>query len=335
MSGEKNTKKKTETAEQKAAKKEALNRTRNLKQLKKRLKREKLTYSQMSSFLGVSQPRVKQYLEILRETGVEVPFDKQGRQHYFWIPSVPLRRNKKNEFDIPKDSQGYTVLGIISDTHIGSKYHNSEALEKMYDEFERNKVKFVLNAGDLTEGNGRLYRGQLQEVSHFGFEALVKHTVKTYPKRKGVRTGIISGNHDMSFWNDVGADIVKHISNQRDDFDYLGQLSGWVDVNSIEIYMVHPSGGMPYSRSYKIQKQIEQMVTKPDVLVRGHLHVSMYLPYVGVQGIEAGCFQNQTPYLERKGLRPEVGGWIVKIKQNEVGDLKEVIPIWNDYSNCF
>ena len=305
-------------------------RTKN--KLKNKLKKEKLTYNDIESEFDLTRNEVKEYLDNLRLDGFEIPHDIQNHQFAFWIPSAPLRENQENTYKVQKDENGDIKIGIISDTHIGSKFHAEKALNKMYEEFEKNDVYLILHAGDLTEGNGHIYRGQLFEMSDFGYNNLVDKVIKTFPQKEDALTAIISGNHDMSFYNDCGADLVKDVCNQREDLDYMGQYSAKLKINDLEGYIVHPSGGMPYSRSYKIQKMIESMETRPAFLIRGHLHVAMSLPYLGTQGIEAGCFQYQTPYLARKGLHPEVGGWILTIKSDGKGKIKEFNPRWISYS---
>ncbi len=85
---------------------------------------------------------------------------------------------------------------------------------------------------------------------------------------------------------------------------------------------MHGDSGNTYARSYRMQKIIEQAApeAKPDVLVLGHYHTNVLLPeYRNVTGLQLGCFQAQTPYLVRKGLYPEVSGWIVEFKVNNKG----------------
>jgi len=104
---------------------------------------------------------------------------------------------------------------------------------------------------------------------------------------------------------------------------------------------MHPDGGTPYARSYRLQKIIEQLSpeNKPNILVAGHLHIEAILPmYRNVLGIQLPCFQAQTPYLARKGLYPELGAWILEFGVDDKGmtdvlykHIPFYIPIKNDY----
>ena len=58
---------------------------------------------------------------------------------------------------------------------------------------------------------------------------------------------------------------------------------------------------------------------KPHILGIGHFHKAEYMPrYRNVKAIQAGTFQDQTPFMARKGLAAHVGGWIIEIT---LGDL--------------
>ena len=305
-------------------------RTKN--KLKNKLKKAKMTYKEIESEFSLKQTEARAYLEELRGDGFEIPHDIQNKHHAFWIPSAPMRENQENHYTLEPDKDGYIKFGIVSDTHFGSKFSAEKELEDIYTQFKEEGFELVLHAGDLTEGNGNIYRGQLFEMNTFGYNNLVDKVEKDYPKKEGITTAIISGNHDMSFYTQTGADLVKDVCSRREDLDYLGQFSAKVFINDLEGFIVHPSGGMPYSRSYKIQKMVESMETRPAFLIRGHLHVAMAIPYLGTMGVEAGCFQFQTPYLARKGLHPEVGGYMIKLKTDGKGKITEFEPKWISYS---
>jgi len=303
---------------------------KKLAKLEKLLRTGKYDYDAIQSMLDVDYDYARKLVQLLRDRGIEVRYDIHKGRRYFYVPDAPDDVNGTYKINIPTDRNGYFKVAVIGDTHIGSKYEALDRLHDFYDLLERENVPIVIHAGDLTDGNGRQYKGHLNEVKVYGFENLLEYTVENYPKREGVKTVVISGNHDLSFWKQNGVDIVKAISRERDDILYAGQLSAYIEINGVKFYVVHPDGGMAYARSYKLQRMIEQMEEKPDVVVRGHLHISMYLPYLRVHGFEAGCFQYQTPYLARKGLRPEIGGWILEIKA-ENGKIKEIKPRWISY----
>ena len=188
----------------------------------------------------------------------------------------------------------------------------------------------MICCGDVVEGNGKVYRGQLYDMFVHGATAHRDYAVQTYPKRKGMTTYIIGGNHDESFYRSEGYEIVKHVAEKREDLEYLGMYGAHLNVGNIKIYMMHGAAGVAYARSYKLQKIIEQMAPqkKPHLLFSGHWHVATHLPmYRNVEGFSLGCFQSQTGYLRRKGLYPTNSGLVVKIYPDENG-LKGIDTHW-------
>lgn len=251
--------------------------------------------------------------------------------------------------DLPKMDETYefpkllepTEIGIVSDTHLGSKCQQITHLNRFYDFCYDRGIKVMLNCGDIIEGNGKVYRGQEYDMFIHGATAQQEYAVKVYPKRRGMVTYIIGGNHDESFYKSDGNEIVRHISEKRDDILYLGMYGAHLKLGDIKIYMMHGAGGVAYARSYKLQKIIEQMAPqkKPHLLFCGHWHVATHLPmYRNVEGFSLGCFQSQTGYLRRKGLYPTNSGLVVKIHPDE-GGLKGIdthweyyhVPVENDY----
>ena len=301
--------------------------------LNKILKKEKLSYKDIGRKLNVDYNTARLLVRNLRNSREELHEDILDNRKYFWIPTSPLRENLTKEFTLDKSGSGWRKLGLVSDTHMNSKYEADTELQQIYDTFADESIELVAHAGDLTDGNGRMYRGHLNEINRYGYQNILDDTIRRYPKRDSMASAVISGNHDMSFWKSEGADIIREFANRRDDIKYLGQLSAIMEIDGLKTYLVHADGGMPYARSYKIQKMVEQMHEKPDLLFRGHLHVAMYLPYIGVHNFESGCFQKQTPYLARKGLHPEVGGWIIEFKMDKFGNLEEIKPRWLDYGS--
>ncbi|RLJ03614.1 MAG: hypothetical protein DRP11_00015 [Candidatus Aenigmatarchaeota archaeon] len=285
--------------------------------LLKILKSGKHTYGEISQRLGMKKSKVRRRIAKLRERGLNIrsEYTPQGNLvHYLQTepePAIPI--------DIPEAS----IIGILSDTHLGNKYARPDKLRKFYDIAEKEGAELFLHAGDLTDGDGKVYRGQLNELLVYGFDETIDYVLKEYP-RSSRKTYIISGNHDDSFLKTVGADIIKAICQEMEDMEYVGSVSARLKMGNKEIEIVHGSGGVPYARSYQSQKQLEQMAERPFLLIRGHLHISLFMPYLESFVIEAGCFQEQTPYLKRKGLYPQVGGWILEIKGEKIR------PYWVD-----
>jgi len=207
-------------------------------------------------------------------------------------------------------------VGIVSDTHLGSNYCYLELLEAAYDVFADNGVRAVYHCGDLLDGEN-MYRGQVYEISHHGADEQVKLCVDHYPSRDGITTHFITGNHDQSFYKRSGVDVGKLIDAARPDMNYLGPDQAMIEIGNDKpwrLMIMHPSGGTAYAISYKAQKAIESLSggRKPNVLALGHYHKADFLPACrNVCGIQAGCFQRQTPYMATKPTPAHLGFWIL------------------------
>jgi len=202
-------------------------------------------------------------------------------------------------------------IGIVSDTHLGSKYEDVQALHSFYELAEHEGVSCVLHAGDIIQGE-RLYRGWEYETHTFGADAQVNYVKEIYPQN--LKTYFITGNHDLSYWKSVGVDIGDLLDSEN--LIYLGQLQADIKIGGAKFRLMHPDGGGAYALSYKAQKIAEQIASgqKPNVLILGHWHTIHYFYYRNINIFNAGSFQKQTPWLMRKGINTTIGGWIITFR---------------------
>jgi len=192
----------------------------------------------------------------------------------------------------------------------------------------------IFHGGDVVEGSGKLFKGQIYEMFLHGSDSQIGYTIENYPKAGKIKTYMIGGSHDYSFYKDIGYDILEAIAEKRKDIHYLGMNGAFLKVGNISIYLMHGSGGVAYARSYRIQKIIEQMSPeqKPHILLLGHYHVPCWLPgYRNVEGLQLPCFQAQTPYMKGKGLFPFIGGIILEFTHDKTGLTSfkpEIVPFY-------
>lgn len=234
-------------------------------------------------------------------------------------------------------------FAIIGDTHLGSKYTQFTHLNNFYDICEAEGIKDVYHAGDVTDGV-KMRPGHEYELYAVSTDDMVQDVIKNYPKREGVTTHFITGNHDASIYKHVGHDIGRSIAHFRKDMDYLGRDCAVINLtNKCTLELRHPWDGTAYSLSYKPQKMIEAMESdsKPNILAIGHYHKAEYLFYRNVHAFQTGCFEGQTPFTRGKGISVHLGGWIITIKVAKDGSIKSISPqfipyyksITDDYKN--
>lgn len=244
------------------------------------------------------------------------------KERGFFVSKVPPQTSGKVfKFDVaPMVGRKYR-FGIISCTHLGSMHQQLTHLYSFYTYCKQAGVKMVLHCGDIIEGE-KIFRGQEYTVFAHGAKAQVDYAVDNYPRVEGIATKVIMGNHDESFFVHSGANVVEDIARRRDDIEYLGDYLAFVKIDSITVGLMHSAGGVAYSRSYKVQKIIEQLAPemKPNILAIGHWHINCLIPaYRNVEGISIGCFKSVDPYLTRMGLFPNVGGVVVEVEVDDKG----------------
>jgi hypothetical protein len=235
-------------------------------------------------------------------------------------------------------------FAIASDIHAISKYAQPTALNQFIKyAYEEYGARHIMVPGDLTDG-AFVYRGHLDEMIPqarpmdrtrvwMTAEAAVQTLDFYFPKYDGLTYFAMGGNHDRTLLTNSGMDPIRMICDRRADFHYGGYDKYSVRLTEKSyVRLVHPSGGVPYARSYKLQKGIENLAFEAlrqamledqppmiSVLVLAHYHLTSHSPEPPLHGILAGCFQGQTPYLVQKHLVPHIAGIIIEIKFDSLG----------------
>lgn len=285
---------------------------------------------QLADELDISPTRTRQVIELLQHRGYQI--DLADDDHELEAVQASQLLATKNRYDL--QSGELLEVGIISDTHQSSKEHAGPELEAAYDEFERREIATVLHAGDLVAGIG-IYRTQRQDIVHHTFEEQVDNSVEHYPRRTGIRTLLISGNHDLEGqFGSMGADPVKAVTNRRDDMQYLGAYAAAIELpNGGHLMLVHGRGGGGYAISYKPQRWVEGLPPgrKPGLVAFGHWHIMGWFQHRQVNLLLGGCFEWQTSLLIRLGLQPAVGFWIVRMRLADDGSLMNMATEWTQF----
>jgi len=251
------------------------------------------------------------------------------------------------------EEYGEFIIGIISDTHFGSKYAQITNLHRCMEELYRGGVRHVLFCGDLTAGD-KVYRGQVHDLVTPSGPEQAALAVAYLPRYEGLTYYMIGGNHDFSFIKENGYNVIKDVASKRDDIVYIGfDLADVPILPGVDARLWHPMGGVPYAYSYRMQKHVEEMAFaelqkvierqhSPAVraLFAGHLHIRVLFDAGPIVCVQVPCFEGQTPFLKRKGKTPVIGGFIYEFRMTSNGVFVEDWPrrknfaeIPNDYLN--
>lgn len=220
-------------------------------------------------------------------------------------------------------------FGIVSDTHLGSRYALPECLAEAYGVFQREGITNVYCPGNLLDGE-KTYRGQEYEIEVMGVDNVVANLARVWPRVEGITTHHVASSscHEGYYLKSAGVLIGKLIEQARPDMPYLGLDEADIQMMDAEhkpvMRIVHPGGGTSYADSYRPQKIVESYsgAEKPDILVIGHHHKGGSYDIRDVQVVQAQCLQRQTPFMRKKSIRAVLGFWIVEARFTEDGSLR-------------
>jgi len=295
-----------------------------LERAREALKRKRsYKVDELADKLDVSPRRIREAVEKLREAGFRIPEEREGVIQLDKI--APARDDETHKLPLALLDGDTIRFGVVSDTHLCSKECALDELHLAYDVLEREGITDVFHPGDLVAGMG-IFPAQHLYITHHSFESQRDFTVENYPRRKGITTHIIGGNHDLEgTFGKAGADPVQGVANKRDDFNYLGPYSAWVELaNGGYIHLLHGKGGMSYAYSYKAQKIVDGygQGRKPGALLLGHYHVQGNFSPRAVHTMFPACWEWQSvQFGARLGLRPTVGFHIVEARLGDDGTI--------------
>ena len=213
-------------------------------------------------------------------------------------------------------------IGVMGDMHIGHSKFRPDVLDKAFKFYKQEGVEVIYQAGDILEGmSGR--PGHIYELNQIGFNAQINYA-QSLLSSAPAPIYAITGNHDQWYLKkgDAGVDVGEELEARLSNFHYLGMNEADVKLkDNVTLKLFHPNDGTAYAQSYKIQKLIESFTEseKPNILVEGHYHKSLYTHIRGVHGFEAGCFQDQSEFMRLKKLPANVGFWLLDIYTGKNG----------------
>lgn len=206
-------------------------------------------------------------------------------------------------------------VGIVSDTHMGSKRSEVELLNRAYEQFQKRWIDVAVHAWDILDGSG-VYKWQEYELKHHGLQEQVWAVVEDYPTIPWVKTHYILGNHDEAWLKKAWADVGEMISAKRPDMINHWFYNAKFALNNIDFQLHHGGGSASYAKSYRIQKYLENDATPGDVYVLWHYHDALYLLYRNTHCYLPGAFQWETLLAKRFKLGNSIGCWYTEINKD-------------------
>ena len=215
--------------------------------------------------------------------------------------------------------KGRLKFALVSDTHLGNKQSAKKELSDFYKKAWDEWVEAFIHCGDLVDGTGNVFKGQVYELENVGYDEQLKTAVNDYPYYWDIKTYVVWWNHDESFLKENWANIIKNIANLRDDIIDMWFYDARIKLNGVDINAHHWWWNMSYAKSYKPQKLIENIDTRnqPDIFASGHWHDALYMAYRNIHSFLPWAFLKQNLLAKRFNLGTTIWGWIVEV------DIKE------------
>lgn len=285
--------------------------------------------------------QVEATIESLRKNGYDIPdFDIASKTYC-------LKRGLKEKF-LPLDTKTFYAKSLkmanFSDTHLGCKHARPELIAEVYKIAEKEAVDLITHSGDVFEGEDS-YKGQVRDLIKIGADEQRDYGYEVWPKSK-IPTVLVRGtSHELVYLLKCGHDIVNTFVKMAPlcgiyNLKYLGGHRGIVNFKGVKIELVHPKGGVPYGKSYRLQKRIEQLVSvisadeekAAKIIFTGHLHVAAFMLYKGMAAFLVPCLEDQTEYLSSKDLVPWLGMWITTVYLDSYDNITRIVTKYIPFS---
>ena len=280
--------------------------------------RKKKTLAQVCEELELKDYEVIGLTKMLHEQGYLV--DYAGGE-LIKLSTPP----KQDDIYLVQEPEDYIKLCLISDTHLCSKYDRLDILNYIYDKADKKGIKYILHSGDFTDGKSTRPE-HVYELKEHSLEGQVDYCVEKYPRSDKITTYVISGNHDDWWYKSTGSEIVRMISDKRDDIVYLGPDCADMKIGKLKIRLYHGKSGQAYAKSYKLQKYLDSIPVneRPSILQTGHIHQAFYMKQDDTHCFQTSCLEDSTPYTKAMGLANDKSIWWVEAGIDKQGHIQEI-----------
>lgn len=311
------------------------------RQVLKLLENSPKTLGELTQAMDRSDASVKHLIEKLQKDGFSIsePSDEDNPSKNYRLRMGSRRRFGCEKIDFKEYFHTTIQRGGVSDTHIG---HNSELMEithEAYDFFAKLGLKIVNHVGDITNGSPKHDEHKKGEVREWRATPLTNDVIKLYPRRRGIETHMVSGDHDRWFLDANGYDILDPITKVRQDIKYMGIQQGESSDGRFLTWLKHFNWGTGYAKSYKPQqvaegllKEIKKEISRDKKkaarykgkifsVLSGGGHVYCAMLYKGIVFILMPCLQGKTGFITGLGKLSDVGFIVYSMTHDSAGVL--------------
>ena len=301
----------------------------------RRTHKKTLTVEELSDFFDCGVSKIKEALSLLRNEGKNVSAGQEVELLNQIPPSEPTI------IDVSRFRGKHFKIGLTADNHLGSKYARMDVLNALFDIWQAQGVKTVYQGGNMIDGEARFNKFDLLVPP--GVEAQVDYFAENWPQRPGIVTEFVTGDaHEGWYVRDSGLNIGRVLESRavemgRSDLKFLGHMEHDIVLKAKNgqsfMRLIHAGGGSAYATSYSVQKIVEsyQGGEKPAILLVGHYHKAEYGYPREVHVVQAGCTEDQTPFMRKLKLQAHVGGWTIEFDLDDDGIVHGFAPQFHPF----
>lgn len=284
-----------------------------------------LSLAELSEAFDRSEKAIGEALKNLEANGCAIELSEDGNR--VMAPETPSK--SKRTLDVCDWNRNIYHWGVLGDTHFGAKQCQFHYIEEVYKRFGELGCDTVFHLGDVFHGSPKMHRGFEHELVLLGCDEQEDWVAENYPrvknsKGKWIKTYMLGGGHDYSWWKTAGIDIVKRLCNRRDDLIYLGKVGNYIKGPGDDpffAYFFHPSDGTAYAVSYKDQKSSEQLYPheRPQLHFTGHYHKWNWIELLGTNFFQTMAMCSQTDWMKSKRLVNILGAFVLEFNISKTG----------------
>ncbi len=266
--------------------------------------------------LDLKRDNVLEILRTISDNGTKIDI-KDGEILTFKNPDVI-----RTPFNI-RTGKDHIRLGHLGDTHLANKSDDIDTLRRIYDKAEDKGVDAMFHAGDFVDGIVST-PGYFRNLKEKSYDGQLRYAIDRYPKYSG-KTFVVSGNHDDYWTKLTGKEIIKDVSDKRNDIVYLGPSRRIVYVDGLKINILHGRFNA-HGLVHDINTYIDSIPQgkKPNYVHSGHYHTSEYLVHDGVKSFRTASLMRKSPYTNKRALIPEQSIYWVDVYFDDNGNVAEV-----------
>lgn len=252
------------------------------------------------------------------------------------------QRINDHHVHLEHDKDGIYTLGLVGDTHLGTKLCNEEGILEYFDRAIDLGVTHFFHAGDVMDGLF-VYPGQHNDSLAYGVDEQCEYAAEFFDRAipKGIRMFFIVGNHELRAFEKFGADMgEKFESHLPSKVKYLknkmgGNIYARVFIaprTKLDLVHTRSYTGERGAPEYTLMKQLDAYGdirdNYPDILGVNHTHAHTHSNYRGVHSYLNGAFEFPNQYIARLAEGRAQGSYVLKFQLDDRGKIREMTDTW-------